>query len=1016
MSAQSPPLTEILTKLGDDWSIAKNRFDRYQSKDCVGDDEVWELEDENRGEALHNHPFPWVLEWVTVRTGISNEKIREATLKHFDDCTEVVEGLCRLDDKGQTRELWERLVKEYPSVLRNAGLMPDKLSLVDILELPSSPCLEAGMEGKGHEKLPSAEIMLAIADEAEKFAEVIWNNTLTNDPKSPARLPCFGESMGPIHEQIRRLDWLFHGRNLDEVNMDFRQRWEWFCSAIKQKASPDNMQALTLQIEWERNIISMPGPLDLQEFLRLPPTEKGKLEIGFANYPLGWNEKVCGVYRHIWRLFCGLKVYFGHLPIFSLSEWMRTPQGWKRKEENKSRFVTPPQPKEEVDSNNQVKRIDDGLPMEWLDGLRDRAANLRETISNSINDKPNVFIKGNDGSDSSTTPPSGEMDQTKESPKIRTIGDLIDLTRNGYTGRNITFDSTSEYSAWDRLLAYAHEMYGKTLNDVEVLRRLIGKVANSQGMTIGDVRRLPLPEFWRMIQEPPGKPGNACDNASKVRKADTIIPEEQKQFIEIAEEIITRIEESDGPEWWADISHLSVKLEEIRRRLRFFEAFHYETKWPAFFITSIYGESDELYGIAAEYEDLLKKPLNDGNLSAYGTMLTRDPYVASVSETLLWGRKKGEDSDWTIGSESSRDKAIRTLRKWIRTVSKLDQSSQNASDVNRQYDRQERLSMFLQNLKAYENLVRNSEKREFFPLKAGHPLYDAVENLGGLPSPEPLGTWLSLRDRSQPCNTETGWKNRRNDVLLNNMPALHDWGTKELGKCQDKSTYGTGTKTDPTLEGQALNNTFAKPSTESNDTSGNEYVFMRSGTGYLISGFNESGHVKNLKGFQQLAILLQSPGKPIPMTQLVGADKDDRILADKQSSQPVLTEEAKQKIREQIRELNENLDKAKRDNDPGEADNIRKEIEKIEEHAKAAIGIGGKDRDLNNPIQKLRTKIHGTLKTAYKSLRDADPTMKELADHFEASISAEASCFIYRPTIQPTPNWSWSEKSQTKSD
>lgn len=142
------------------------------------------------------------------------------------------------------------------------------------------------------------------------------------------------------------------------------------------------------------------------------------------------------------------------------------------------------------------------------------------------------------------------------------------------------------------------------------------------------------------------------------------------------------------------------------------------------------------------------------------------------------------------------------------------------------------------------------------------------------------------------------------------------------------------------------------------------------------------------------------------MVELVGADKDDRILADNQSSQPVLTEEAKQKIREQIRELNEDLDKAERDNAPGEADRLREEIEKIEEHAKAAIGIGGKNRDLNNPISKLRTKIHGTLKTAYKSLRNADPKMKELADHFEASISAEISCFIYRPTIQPTPDWS----------
>ena len=34
--------------------------------------------------------------------------------------------LCLFDDKGQTSELWERLVKECPSALRLAGLMPEK--------------------------------------------------------------------------------------------------------------------------------------------------------------------------------------------------------------------------------------------------------------------------------------------------------------------------------------------------------------------------------------------------------------------------------------------------------------------------------------------------------------------------------------------------------------------------------------------------------------------------------------------------------------------------------------------------------------------------------------------------------------------------------------------------------------------------------------------------------------------------------------------------------------------------
>lgn len=129
MAAQSPPLTEILTKLGDDWSIAKNRLDRYQSKGYVGDDDVkeaWEQKPEDRWEALHSHPFTSVLERVTVWTGISSDDLRKAALKHFDGYSDLVEKLLRLDDKGQTRGLWELLVKESSSVLRRTGLMPEK--------------------------------------------------------------------------------------------------------------------------------------------------------------------------------------------------------------------------------------------------------------------------------------------------------------------------------------------------------------------------------------------------------------------------------------------------------------------------------------------------------------------------------------------------------------------------------------------------------------------------------------------------------------------------------------------------------------------------------------------------------------------------------------------------------------------------------------------------------------------------------------------------------------------------
>ncbi len=99
-------------------------------------------------------------------------------------------------------------------------------------------------------------------------------------------------------------------------------------------------------------------------------------------------------------------------------------------------------------------------------------------------------------------------------------------------------------------------------------------------------------------------------------------------------------------------------------------------------------------------------------------------------------------------------------------------------------DREAKLLTFLRELAAYEKAVRNARELEFFRLEAGHSLHDAVESLGALPSPEPQGTWLELRNRSRPRKTVTGWENRQKDILLKDIPALRAWGEDEVEKCQ----------------------------------------------------------------------------------------------------------------------------------------------------------------------------------------------------------------------------------------
>ena len=104
-------------------------------------------------------------------------------------------------------------------------------------------------------------------------------------------------------------------------------------------------------------------------------------------------------------------------------------------------------------------------------------------------------------------------------------------------------------------------------------------------------------------------------------------------------------------------------------------------------------------------------------------------------------------------------------------------------------------------------------------------------------------------------------------------------------------------------------------------------------------------------------------------------------------------------------QLSRDREKAQEDGNNVEAQHCQEELLAIEDRILKAHGIYGKDRDLNNHFDKLRTKIWGTLNTAYQKLRNADPPMNELAAHFEGSISSEVGKFVYQPAMVPLPNW-----------
>jgi hypothetical protein len=188
-----------------------------------------------------------------------------------------------------------------------------------------------------------------------------------------------------------------------------------------------------------------------------------------------------------------------------------------------------------------------------------------------------------------------------------------------------------------------------------------------------------------------------------------------------------------------------------------------------------------------------------------------------------------------------------------------------------------------------------------------------------------------------------------------------------------------------------------------------QWFFAPSGNGYFVAGFGESGHLSGLKGLSDIAPLIRSPGKAVSMLDLEGVDK---LKRDRRSRQPAAGAEELQNVSKQLQELRADLERAQEENDTVEADVAQREIQRLEASLAAVSGLGGRIRDLNNLFDKLRPKIYGRLRTVYEAMRKADPPMKQLAEHFEASIACEGgSGFVYRPAGNPPP-WNLQRTSE----
>lgn len=185
-----------------------------------------------------------------------------------------------------------------------------------------------------------------------------------------------------------------------------------------------------------------------------------------------------------------------------------------------------------------------------------------------------------------------------------------------------------------------------------------------------------------------------------------------------------------------------------------------------------------------------------------------------------------------------------------------------------------------------------------------------------------------------------------------------------------------------------------------------EHVFRPDGDGYDIT-FHDSGHVSAVrcKGLHQIHRLIQTPMVPVLMAELEGAS-----FVDPHSRQGIADQATLKDVAAKLREAKSELEcaTASQDRDTIDVAHCRQEVEKWEGELVKLLGLRGQVRDLNNPYDKKRPKIWGTIDTAKQRLRDSGHS--ELADHLDGSIESERAWFVYVPKLNPIPNWKTEKK------
>jgi len=175
-------------------------------------------------------------------------------------------------------------------------------------------------------------------------------------------------------------------------------------------------------------------------------------------------------------------------------------------------------------------------------------------------------------------------------------------------------------------------------------------------------------------------------------------------------------------------------------------------------------------------------------------------------------------------------------------------------------------------------------------------------------------------------------------------------------------------------------------------------AFRREGDYWTIAYGGSIFRLRDAKGLEYLAHLLARPGTEVHVLDLVAPLRDQGACND---AGAILDATAKAAYRNRLRELDDELEEARRFGDGGRVARAEEEVYVLARQLSAAVGLGGRDRKAASLSERARINVTRAIKSSIERIAHSS---SELARHLGASVRTGTFC-SYSPHPGVPDSW-----------